>query len=112
MHYLQRAAENGNSDAQYELAVRMIREKKNPPETQQALQKWLFTAADNGHVGAMIFAADQLQTGSNGFRKSPTLAKEYYLKALQSTKSAILFKTTIAGRSISIKRSIIQKKIY
>lgn len=111
MHWLKRAAINGSTNAQYELAVRMIRGKKNPPETKKALKKWAVTAADNGHVGAMIFAAIQFKNGYGGFEKNSALAKHYYTKALQSTDTAILFKGKIAGKSLAFKRSTIKKAL-
>ncbi len=63
MIWLKRAAENGDSNAQYEMAVRMIRGKKNTPEQQQELKKCAITAANNGHVGALVFLAAQHKSG-------------------------------------------------
>ncbi len=111
MEWLERAAKNGYSDAQYELAVRMIRGKKNTPEQQQALKKWAITAANNGHVGALVFLAAQYKNGYGGFERNRELAKSYYLKAMQSSDTDILFEGKIAGRVISIKRSNIQKNL-
>ncbi len=111
MQWLQRAAANGNSSAQYELSMRMIRCKRNPPETQQALKNWAITAANNGHVGAMIFVAAQFRIGYGGFEKNTALAKKYYLQALQSTDADMLFEGKIAGRSIDIKRAYTQKVV-
>ncbi len=111
MHWLQQAATNGNANAQYELAVRMIRGKKNPSETKKTLRKWAVTAADNGHIGAMIFAAIQFKNGYGGFEKNTALAKHYYTKALQSTDTDILFNGIIAGKSLTIKRSSIKNAL-
>jgi TPR repeat protein len=111
MEWLERAANNGYGDAQYELAVRMIRGKKNSPEQQQALKKWAITAANSGHVGAMSFLAAQYKNGYGGFERNRDLAKSYYLKALQSSDTDILYEGKIAGRVISIKRSYIQKNL-
>lgn len=111
MEWLERAAENGYGDAQYELAVRMIRGKKNTPEQQQALKKWAITAANSGHVGALVFIAAQYKNGYGGFERNKDLAKNYYLKAMQSSDADVLYEGRIAGRVISIKRSKIQKKL-
>jgi TPR repeat protein len=105
MQWLQSAAINGNSNAQYELSVRMIRGKKNPPETTQDIKKWATAAATSGHVGAIIFIANQFKMGKSGFEKNSALSKQYYVQALQSTDADILFEGKIAGRSIRIKRS-------
>jgi hypothetical protein len=111
MEWLERAAKNGYGDAQYELAVRMIRGKKNTPEQQRALKKWAITAANSGHVGALVFLATRYKTGYGGFEKNSDLAKSYYLKAIQSSDTDILYEGKIAGRVISIKRSYIQKNL-
>jgi len=111
MEWLERAANNGYSDAQYELVIRMIRGKKNSPEQQQALKKWAVMAANSGHVGAMLFLAVQYKKGTGGFETNKGLVKNYYLKALKSSDSDILYEGRIAGRVISIKRSNIQKKM-
>ncbi|MEN8132429.1 MAG: hypothetical protein ABFS45_20065 [Pseudomonadota bacterium] len=111
MEWLERAAKSGYGDAQYELAVRMIRGKKNTPEQQQALKKWAITAANSGHVGALVFLAAQYKNGYGGFERNRGLAKSYYLKAMQSSDTDILYEGKIAGRVISIKRSNIQKAL-
>ena len=111
MEWLERAAKNGNGDAQYELAVRMIRGKKNTPEQQQALKKWAIMAADGGHVGALLFLAAQYKNGYGGFERNRDLALRYYLQAMQSSDNDILYEGKIAGRVISIKRSNIQKSL-
>lgn len=111
IHWLQRAASNGDSNAQYELAVRMIRGKRNTPKIQRDLKNLAATAANNGHIGAMVFLAFQLKKGYGGFENNTDLAKDYYLEALQSTDSDILYHGRIAGRTISIKRSNIQKAL-
>ncbi len=109
MEWLKRAATNGHSNAQYELAVRMIRGKKNTPEQQQELKRWAITAANNGHVGALVFLAAQHKNGYGGFEKSAALARDYYQKALHSSDASVLFSGKVAGREITIKRSNIQK---
>ena len=111
MAWLKRAAINGYADAQYELAVRMIRGKRNTPEQQQALKKWAIMAANSGHVGALVFLAAQYKSGYGGFERNRDLAKSYYLKAMQSSGTEILYEGKIAGRVISIKRSNIQKTL-
>ena len=111
MQWLERAAKNGNADAQYELAVRMIRGKKNTSQQQQALKHWAITAADGGHVGAMVFLAAQYKNGYVGFEKSAELAKSYYQKAMQSTAAEILYQGKVAGRAIRIKRSYVEKSL-
>ena len=108
MIWLKRAAENGGRNAQYELAVRMIRGKKNTPEQQQELKRWAITAADNGHVGALVFLATQYKTGYGGFAKNAELAKEYYRKSLSSSDADVLFRGKIAGRVTTIERSYIE----
>lgn len=109
IHWLKQAAKNSSTNAQYELAVRMIRGKKNPPETKQAIKKWAITSADYGHIGAMIFTATQFKYGYGGFEQDGARAKYYYTKALQSTDTDILFKGKIAGKSVAFKRSTIKK---
>lgn len=111
MQWLQRAADNGNNNARYELAVRMIRGKKNPPETVQALKQVAFSAADNGHAGAMIFLASQFRNGYGGFEKNSDLAKKYYRQALATTPEEIIFTGKVAGKSIVIKRSNLERAI-
>jgi len=111
MEWLQRAATNGNSNAQYELAVRMIRGKKNTPEQQQELKRWAITAVNNGHVGALVFLAALHKNGYGGFEKSAALAIDYYQKALHSSDASVLFSGKVAGREITIKRSNIQKAL-
>ena len=111
VEWLERAAENEYGDAQYELAVRMVRGKKNTAEQQQTLKKWATTAAHNGHVGALVFLAAQYKKGNGEFERNSGLAKTYYLKALQANNADILYEGKIAGRVISIKRSNIQKTL-
>ena len=111
VEWLQRAAANGDSNAQYELAVRMIRGMKNTPEQQQELKKWAITAADSGHVGAMVFLAAQHKTGYGGFEKNSALAEDYYQKALHTSDASVLFVGKIAGREIIVKRSYIQNAL-
>ena len=108
MIWLKRAAENGDSNAQYEMAVRMIRGKKNTPEQQQELKKWAITAANNGHVGALVFLAAQHKSGYGGFEKNTKLAKDYYQKSLRSLDANVIFEGKIAGRVITIERSYIE----
>lgn len=108
MIWLKRAAENGDSNAQYEMAVRMIRGKKNTPEQQQELKKWAITAANNGHVGALVFLAAQHKSGYGGFEKNTKLAKDYYQKSLSSLDANVIFEGKIAGRVITIERSHIE----
>lgn len=103
--WLNRAAENGNSDAQYELAVRMIRGKKNSPQTNEAIREWANAAADSGHTGAMIFLAVQYRTGNAVFKKDDTLAQKYYRKALTASEGETIFSGRIAGRPVSILRT-------
>ncbi|MFT7460515.1 MAG: TPR repeat protein, partial [Planctomycetota bacterium] len=98
MAWLERSAKNGYGQAQYELALRMIRGKKNTAEQQQALKQWAITAADNGHVGALAFLAAQYRNGLGGFEKNTELAKDYYMKALYSSEDEILYESRIAGR--------------
>lgn len=111
MQWLKRSAENGNNDARYELAVRMIRGKKNPPETVKALKELVFSAAENGHVGAMVFIAAQYRSGNGGFEKNSNLAKQYYDQALAAANMEIVFDGKIAGRAIIIKRSNLLRAI-
>jgi len=111
VEWLERAAENEYGDAQYELAVRMIRGKKNTPEHQQTLKKWATTAAHNGHVGALVFLAAQYKDGKGEFERNSDLAKTYYLKALQAGNDDFLYEGKIAGRIITIERSNIQKAL-
>lgn len=106
--WLQRAAANGESNAQYELAVRMIRGKKNTHEQQQEVKKLAITAADSGHAGALAFLAAQYRTGYGGFEKNSALAKEYYQKALHSSDGSVLFSGKIAGKKLIVRRSHIQ----
>lgn len=111
MTWLERAAEIGYGDAQYELAVRMIRGKKNSPEQHQRLKMWATTAANNGHVGARVFLASRYKNGSGGFEQNLETAKSYYLKALEAGDSELLYQGKIAGRVIKIKRSNVQKAL-
>jgi uncharacterized protein len=111
MEWLKLAATNGHSNAQYELVVRMIRGKKNTPEQQQELKRWAITAANNGHVGALVFLAAQHKNGYGGFEKSAALARDYYQKSLHGSDTKILFSGKVAGREIIIKRSNIQKAL-
>lgn len=111
MEWLQRAATNSHSNAQYELAVRMIRGKKNTPEQQQELKRWAITAANNGHVGALVFLAALHKNGHGGFEKNTALARGYYQKSLHSSDANVLYSGKVAGREITIKRSNIQKAL-
>ena len=111
MAWLQRSATNGDSNAQYELAVRMIRGKKNTLEQEKELKKWATAAGNNGHVGTLLFLAAQHKSGYGGFVKSTPLARDYYQKALNSSDANILFSGKIAGRKITIKRSTIQNAL-
>jgi TPR repeat protein len=111
MEWLKRAATNGHSNAQYELAVRMIRGKKNTPEQQQELKRWAITAANSGHVGALVFLAAQHKNGNGGFEKNTLLARDYYQKSLHSSDASVLFSGKVAGREIIIKRSNIQNAL-
>ena len=76
MQWLKLAADNGNNNALYELAIRMIRGKKNPPKTIQTMKQVAFSAADNGHSGAMVFLAVQFRNGCGGFEKNSALSKK------------------------------------
>jgi len=109
MQWLTRAAENGNSRAQYELAVRMIRGKKNMATTQQTMRRWAKTAAGSGHVGAMVFLADKYTSGRGGFVINKSLAVDYYRRVLEGSEKDIIFQDKIAGRSITIKRDIVKR---
>ena len=111
MQWLRRAAQNGSADAQYELAVRMIRGKKNTTQQQQTLQQWAITAADGGHVSAIAFVAAQYESGAGGFTINADMAKFYYRRALQSNDAANVYVGTIAGRLISIQRASIRKAL-
>jgi len=104
IQWLQRSAAGGNNDARYELAVRMIRGKKNSPETVRELKQLAFSAAENGHAGAMVFIAAQYRSGNGGFEKNSGLAKKYYNQALATTREEIVFSGEVAGRTILIKR--------
>lgn len=109
--WLRRAAAQGEANAQYELAVRMIRGKKNTPEQKRELVLWANTAANSGHVGALVFLASQHKNGYGGFKKSSSLAIDYYQQALSSTDAEVLYQGKIAGRDITIRRSNIKKAL-
>lgn len=111
MRWLQRAAKSGFADAQYELAVRMVRGKKNTAEQQQTLQQLAITAADSGHVGAIAFVAAQYKRGAGGFTTNVEMAKHYYRRALESSDAGTLYEGEIAGRVINIRRAAIQKAL-
>jgi TPR repeat protein len=111
MRWLRRSAKNGNNDARYELAVRMIRGKKNPSVTVQELKQFATSAAENGHVGAMAFIAAQYRSGNGGFVKDSNVAKKYYNRALAASNEEIIFEGEIAGRAIIIKRSNLVRAI-
>jgi TPR repeat protein len=91
--------------------VRMIRGKKNTPEQQIELKRWAITAANNGHVGALVFLAAQHKNGNGGFEKNTLLARDYYQKSLHSSDASVLFSGKVAGREIIIKRSNIQNAL-
>ena len=59
----------------------------------------------------MVFLAVQYKNGYGGFEKNTELAKSYYLKAIQSTGTDILYAGTIAGRAIRINRSYVEKSL-
>lgn len=109
MQWLERAAENGYSRAQYELAVRMIRGKKNTRETQQTMKNLAMSAAEIGHIGAMPFIAANHRSGRGGFKQDNALAEHYYQLALQDSDNDILFQDKIAGRLITINRAAVRK---
>ncbi|MFW2365842.1 MAG: hypothetical protein ACN4GW_05455 [Desulforhopalus sp.] len=111
MQWLERAAGNGNNGAQYELAVRMIRGKKNTEKTQEAMRRWAMTAADSGHVGAMAFIAEKYKSGRGGFKKNSVLSKQYYNRVLESSSNEILFQEKIAGRLITVNRNAVINSI-
>ncbi len=111
MQWLKYSAENGNRDAEYRLAVRMIRGKKNPPETVLELQRHTLGAVEKGHVGAMAFAGAQHRSGRGGFKQDSVLAEKYYRQALAATEEDILYRGEVAGQAIIIKRSSIERAI-
>ena len=111
MQWLKRSAENDNSDAEYELAVRMIRGKKNSPETVLELQRHALGAAEKGHVGAMAFVAAQYRSGRGGFKQDSVLAEKYYSQALAATEGDTLYRGEVAGKAIIIKRSSVERLI-
>ena len=104
-------ANNENKNALYEFAIRMIRGKKNPPKTIQTMKQVAFSAADNGHSGAMVFLAVQFRNGYGGFEKNSALAKKYYRQALATTSGEIVFDGEVAGKSIVIQRSSLERAI-
>lgn len=111
MQWLKIAADNGNNNAQYELAVRMIKGKKNPPETIQAMKQAAFSAAENGHAGAMVFLATQFRNGYGGFEKNSVLARKYYHQVLTVTSGEIVFAGEVAGKPIIINRSSLERAV-
>ena len=111
IEWLERAAENGYGDAQYELAVRMNRGKKKSVQQHQRLKMWATTAVNNGHAGAQVFLASQYKNGNGGFKQNLETAKSYYLKALEAGDTELLYQGKIAGRVIRIKLSNVQKAL-
>jgi TPR repeat protein len=111
MQWLERAAADNCSRAQYELAVRMIRGRKNSEQTQRAMRNWAAAAAGNGHVGAMLFIAANHTSGRGGFEKDNSLAEHYYRLALQESDNEILFQERIAGRVTTINRTTVLNSI-
>jgi TPR repeat protein len=83
IQWLQRSAAGGNNDARYELAVRMIRGKKNPPETVQELKQLAFSAAENGHAGAMAFIAARYRSGNAALKKTVAWRKNIITRPWQ-----------------------------
>ena len=111
IQWLKRSAKQGNSFASYELAVRMVRGKKNPPETVSQLQHYARRAAEDGHVGAMVFLATNYRSGLGGFGQDSSLAKHYYQQALTAHGGEIVFVGEVAGKQITIERSHLERAI-
>ncbi len=109
--WLRRAARSGDNDARYDLAVRMLRGKKNTPEQQQELVHWANTAARSGHVGALVFLANRHRDGYGGFEQNSDLARDYYRQALAGQHSTIVFAGRVAGRDIRIERVSIENAL-
>ena len=84
---LQKLAQDGDADAQYQLAVHY--ETGTPDLTQNNGQAvyWLQRAAQNGHLAAMKSLANIYQSGQYGVVVNPKIARYWNDKALSQAKT-------------------------
>ena len=84
---LQKLAQDGDADAQYQLAVHY--ETGTPDLTQNNGQAvyWLQRAAQNGHLAAMKSLANIYQSGQYGVVVNPKIARYWDDKALSQAKT-------------------------
>lgn len=110
--WIERAARQGQVDAEYEMALRVFRSKKNPASQYQAAVTRLRDAVSQGHIGATVFLAGQLSRGGmGGINKDPAVARKLYRQVLDSSSDPIVFSGQVSGRPIVITRESIAGKL-
>ncbi len=77
---LQTAAENGDQEAQYQLAIRILRNREQP--NFPAAVRWLTAAAEQGYAEAQYSLALRYLLGQ-GVEKKPGLAADWLQKAAE-----------------------------
>ncbi|NBB84106.1 MAG: hypothetical protein GVY28_11960 [Alphaproteobacteria bacterium] len=88
------AAEAGNATAQYELAL-LLRDGIGAPADGDAALGWLERAAAQGHVAALVTAADLRQTGAAGVAADPFRASVILRQAAE--RGSILAMLRLGG---------------
>ncbi len=84
---LQKLAQDGDADAQYQLAVHYQTGTPDLAQNNDQAVFWLKRAAQNGHVAAMKSLANLYQNGQYGVVANPKLARYWNDKALSQAKA-------------------------
>lgn len=110
--WIERAAQQGQEDAGYEMALRVFRSTNNPPAQYVTAVTRLRDAVSQGHIGATAFLAGQLSRGGmGGLDKDPAAARQLYQQVLASSGEPVVFSGQVSGRPIVITRESILGKL-
>lgn len=112
IHWLEQAARQGSVDAQYELFLRIIRGKKNPPAQVGEALRYLESAAEQQHVGAMAALAGQYRRGYPGVLKPDSgKAASYYQRVLDVMQGSSWPLPYFNGTQGHMRRAFIEKQL-
>ncbi len=102
-----RAAQGGNSKAQFVLAKLIIAQTRKSNRDIRQAKRWLFKAAHQKHPAAMYWLGT-LYTMGQGVKISHTKAAYWYIKAARAGHAtAQLHSARLYSRGIGVKKNII-----
>lgn len=85
MDYLNRAANHGNAEAQYHLALLHFYQRPASAESEAAAVRWFSSASMQGHLRASFYLAEIYEKGTL-LPEDLTKAKELYQKVAETSK--------------------------